>query len=357
MTMRRGLVDQGDKFVKSVSSDDKRDYKVVDRGQLVVGFPIDEAVLAFQRLYDEGIVSPAYGVWDLTATDVHRGYLERYLRSPRAIEFYRAKLRGSTARRRSLPASVFLSMPVPVPEESEQRRIAAILDQADELRAKRRRTLTLLEQLSRAAVDSFMAEADAVPTLLRDVLSVPLRNGVSPSTRGTHRARVLTLTAVTGGAFDMKHSRDAEFDTFPARQKYVSRQDFLICRGNGNRDLVGQGVLVPDTPKVAVLFPDTVIAVKLDQDCVVPEFFAAQWATAAVRRQIRAISRTTNGTFKVNQAGLANVVIHIPALRAQLEFVAEVRKIKDAIAKNEVHLAHLDELFASLQHRAFTGQL
>ena len=33
-------------------------YKVVERNQLVVGFPIDEGVLAFQNLYDEAIVSP-----------------------------------------------------------------------------------------------------------------------------------------------------------------------------------------------------------------------------------------------------------------------------------------------------------
>jgi type I restriction enzyme S subunit len=66
MTMHDGLVDQSAKFKKRVASADVSDYKVIKRGQMVVGFPIDEGVLDFQTLYDEGIVSPAYGVWELT---------------------------------------------------------------------------------------------------------------------------------------------------------------------------------------------------------------------------------------------------------------------------------------------------
>src|ERR1044072_399010 len=65
MTMRDGLVDQADKFKKRVASADTSAYRIVDRGQLVVGFPIDEGVLSFQRLYDSVIVSPAYEIWDL----------------------------------------------------------------------------------------------------------------------------------------------------------------------------------------------------------------------------------------------------------------------------------------------------
>ncbi|MET3164945.1 UNVERIFIED_ORG: hypothetical protein ABIB19_003376, partial [Arthrobacter sp. UYEF10] len=47
MTMRNGLVPQGEKFKKRVAGADLSQYKVVQNGQLVVGFPIDEAVLAF----------------------------------------------------------------------------------------------------------------------------------------------------------------------------------------------------------------------------------------------------------------------------------------------------------------------
>lgn len=132
MTMHRGLVHQNEKFNKNVSGKDQSGYKVAPRGALVVGFPIDEAVLDFQNIVEQGIVSPAYSIWDLFDNrNVDREYLGKYLKSPLAINYYKSKLRGSTARRRSLPKSDFLSMPVPLPPLDEQRRIAAILDQSE----------------------------------------------------------------------------------------------------------------------------------------------------------------------------------------------------------------------------------
>src|SRR5688572_31392019 len=124
MTMHEGLVDQSAKFKKRVASADTSDYKIVRRNQLVVGFPIDEGVLSIQDLYDEAIVSPAYDVWNLKADyELEPAYLERFLRSPRALAFYRTKLRSTTARRRTIPDDVFLRLVVPLPSHFEQRRL------------------------------------------------------------------------------------------------------------------------------------------------------------------------------------------------------------------------------------------
>lgn len=65
MTMHDGLIFQDDKFKKVIASANRSEYKVVYRNQLVVSFPIDEGVLAAQRITDVGIVSPAYTIWVL----------------------------------------------------------------------------------------------------------------------------------------------------------------------------------------------------------------------------------------------------------------------------------------------------
>ena len=151
MTMKNGLVDQGEKFKKRIASKNTSNYKVVERGQLVVGFPIDEGVLSFQQLYDEAIVSPAYGVWDVKSESVtYRPYLERFLRSPRALSYYVTKLRSTTARRRSLDRPSFLALNVPLPSLEEQRRITAILDKVNAIRRKRQQALTLADDFLRA---------------------------------------------------------------------------------------------------------------------------------------------------------------------------------------------------------------
>src|SRR5688572_10062344 len=150
MTMRDGLVDQSSKFNKRIASTDTSAYKVVRRGQLVVGFPIDEGVLSVQDIYDEAIVSPAYDVWDIHHGRVLSEYLERFLRSPRALSYFSQKLRGTTARRRTLPDDLFLALSVPFPSLDEQRRIADILDKADAIRRKRKEAVALTEELLRS---------------------------------------------------------------------------------------------------------------------------------------------------------------------------------------------------------------
>jgi type I restriction enzyme S subunit len=157
MTMRGGLVDQADKFKKRIASTDTSPYKRVLRDQLVVGFPIDEGVLSFQALYDEAIVSPAYDVWDIRqATLVVPGFLERVLRSPRALAFYKSKLQGTTARRRTIPDDLFLSLPIALPDLTEQVEVLTVLDMADGLRRKRQEAIRLADEFLRAVfIDMF----------------------------------------------------------------------------------------------------------------------------------------------------------------------------------------------------------
>ena len=107
MTMHDGLMFQNNRFKKQIASVDQSQYQVVHRHQLVESFPIDEGVLAVQELTDAGIVSPAYKIWDVDMEKVVPKYLEFALRAPRSIEYYKSKLRGTTARRRSIPDSEF----------------------------------------------------------------------------------------------------------------------------------------------------------------------------------------------------------------------------------------------------------
>lgn len=162
MTMRDGLVDQQSKFKKRIASTDLSPYKVVLNGQLVVGFPIDEGVLALQRLYQEALVSPAYAIWDVNDDLVLPDYLEYFLRSPFAINYYLSKLQGSTARRRSLPQSTFLNLSVPLPEFSEQKHIVQKLQSVQKIIRNCRQATDLLVE-SRISGFKDMFPADSYP--------------------------------------------------------------------------------------------------------------------------------------------------------------------------------------------------
>ena len=150
MTMHDGLIFQEDKFKKVVASKDTSDYKVVYRNQLVISFPIDEGVLAAQRITDAGIVSPAYGIWDIDSNQVLPEYLEYALRCERAIDYYKAKLRGSTARRRSLPTPTLLEFTVPLPDIKTQEHILDVIHKTKDIISNQKVELQTLDNLIKA---------------------------------------------------------------------------------------------------------------------------------------------------------------------------------------------------------------
>lgn len=147
MTMHDGIVLQSERFKKSLASLDQSNYKVVSRGQLVVGFPIDEGVIYVQNTADEGIMSPAYGVWDIQAEKVLPEYLECCLHSPQSMSYYMSKLKGTTARRRSITTEDLLSLPISLPDKSEQRRRLSLLISCKDTISKSEQQLAKLDEL------------------------------------------------------------------------------------------------------------------------------------------------------------------------------------------------------------------
>src|SRR5690606_35849107 len=91
------------------------------------------------------------------------------------------------------------------------------------------------------------------------LLSEQMRNGISPSRTGKVSAEVLTLSAITRGSFDPRQRKSDTFASAHSSEKLVTAGLHLICRGNGNPDLVGVMAAVPSSLD-GVAFPDTMIA-------------------------------------------------------------------------------------------------
>lgn len=261
---------------------------------------------------------------------------------------------------KKLETRVLAEVPIPLPSIEEQQRIVAILDHAGALRTKRRQVLGHLDALAASIFDatfgSSAARGSAVGSL-GDVLVDGLSNGLSPSAAGEIVAEVLTLSAVTGGKYDPSVAKAARFAKSPTPKQIVRPDSFLISRGNGNRDLVGVGVVAQPAPGRPFIFPDTVIGGQIDRSRIEARYLEAVFATDAVRQQVRASARTTNGTYKVNQQGLGAVTFPLPPLDLQRQFAERVDAIAAQRTLVERVLAADDELFASLQSRAFRGEL
>lgn len=100
----------------------------------------------------------------------------------------------------------------------------------------------------------------------------------------------------------------------------------MMCRGNGNRALVGRGAF-SNHDYSDLVFPDTVIAAQVCDELIEPLYLANLWNRPCIREQIEAKVRTTNGTYKVNQQMIKEVSIPMPPLALQKEFAAFVSQV------------------------------
>ena len=288
------------------------------------------------------------------ADKCHPRYLFHYLQSPKFRDWTR---NSSGVGIKNIRKSELDAVEIPFPPPDEQRRIAAILDKADAIRRKREQALTLADDFLRSVFLEMFGDPGDNPMnhpveTFESLLSIPLRNGISPASRGTVTARVLTLTAITGDRFDGSYAKEGKFLEPISVKDTVSTSDFYICRGNGSPDLIGKGFFADqDIPGTA--FPDTMIAAKPNPKKVTRAFLESIWNGPFVRNQIREAARTTNGTFKINQTAAGGIKIPVPPLEAQNRF----QTIVDRVVRTKEKLAYGADLFSALSQRAFAGDL
>jgi type I restriction enzyme S subunit len=309
LTERNGFIAQRQKYNKRVARYDTRNYKVISKFDVAFNpYLLWAGAIAQNIDWDKALISPLYPTFR-----IRDGYDPRFVDYLLRGEPLRLKYNtisfGSVPRKRRASVPDFLRLSLPkIPPLVEQRRIAVILDKAEELRTKRRATLGLLDTLKHSIFIDLFGDPVANPNgwglhSFRDLLAIPLRNGLSPSHSGNITAKVLTLSAITGSHFDCKAWKTSTFASPPPPDQSVDENDFLICRGNGNLNLVGKGYFptarIPD-----VTFPDTMIAARIIPDLIERPFLQHIWNSGVIRRQVESLARTTNGTYKVNQAML-----------------------------------------------------
>jgi type I restriction enzyme S subunit len=266
-----------------------------------------------------------------------------------------AKGRGATFA--EVNKEIVEEIEIPYCDLSEQRRIAGELERADRLRRTRRYALDLSGGFIPAIFQQLfgtnpilMQKWDRKP--FGKLLVLGLRNGLSPSTKGSVSARVLTLSAITRGVFDSNASKLAPFIVEPPEDKRVLAKDFLICRGNGNLSMVGSGRFPPhDMPDC--VFPDTMIAARVQTTALNKQFLEAVWVTQPLRKQIEASARTTNGTHKINQEGLEDLEIPLPPLPLQTRFAELVARHERLRAVQRESFRQAEHLFQTILHQSF----
>ena len=290
---------------------------------------------------------------------------KRYLRHglERAIIDMQSHLHGATMQH--VNRGAFLGTKIFLPPLPEQRRIAEVLDRAEGLRAKRREAIAQLDELPRSIFLEMFGEPNANSknwprTVFSNLLS-NIDSGWSPvcldrSVTGEEWG-VLKLGAVTSCSYKPTENKalppGIEFD--PTIE--VKKGDLLFARKN-TYELVAACALVNDTPP-RLMMSDLIFRFRLREDSEIEPAFLHQLLIYPTKRSaIQKLAGGTSGSMpNISKSNLQSILIEIPPLRLQQEFARRIAAVEKLKAAHRASLTQLDTLFASLQHRAFRGDL
>ena len=88
-----------------------------------------------------------------------------------------------------------------------------------------------------------------------------------------------------------------------------------------------------------------------------PVFLQYFLTTPRGRRALRERCKTSAGQFNINTKGLGSLSIPVPEIDKQHKFADKIINIRNEIGRYRSSVKSLDGLFASLQQRAFRGEL
>ncbi|WP_423921992.1 restriction endonuclease subunit S [Frigoribacterium sp. 2-23] len=274
-------------------------------------------------------------------------YVMHLLRTP-VIRIAGERFMTGSGGQRRVPPSYLGNLEVPLPPLPEQRRIAAILDQADELRAKRRRTLALLDYLPEQIFAETFLSAGRAQSSLEELAT--WQAGGTPS-RSEHAYFSGDIPWMTSGELGpIRASASKEMLTSDAIAHSSAK---MIPEGSLLLGMYDSAAL-KSSISVGRVSCNQAVAFGVPLVDVSPEFlyFAVQSQRASVLARRRG-ARQKN----LNLSMIRSITVPDASAAERLAFARTVNRIETLRRAAEAHLAHLDELFASLQHRAFTGQL
>jgi type I restriction enzyme S subunit len=306
----------------------------------------------------------ASGEWIVFRSNrFHPSYLRHLLVSDRFhSEFMRtvSGVGGSLLRARPINVA---RIEIPLPPQSEQKRIAAILDQADAIRRKRHRAIQNVTDIAPAVFHQMFPDQDADSTATLNQLGVEFRYGTSNKSQPTGFP-TLRIPNVLAAALDLTDLKTVPVESNEFDRLKLHDGDLLFVRTNGNPAYVGRCAVFNSRLIAAAgydpeefIYASYLIRGRADSRVVNPRYLRAFLDTPRGRRMVREQCRTSAGQYNINTHGLGSLEVPVPPIQRQEQFAQQLEEITSLEAKTVSAFAESERLFDSLAQRAFRGGL
>ena len=289
--------------------------------------------------------------------EVDIGFLCRVLENYDLTPFITGTTRGK------LTKAGASEIPVIVPPLEQQRRIAAILDQAETVRCQRRAALAQLDSLTQSIFlemfgDPVTNDRGWPESLtLGEVADIAsgVTKGRSLEGKVTRELPYLAVANVQDKALRLESVKSIEATEDEIRRYRLQKDDLLLTEG-GDPDKLGRGTLW-ENELPECIHQNHIFRVRLTSDVLTPLFL--NWLVGSPRGKkyfLRSAKQTT-GIASINMTQLRGFPLLVPPLPLQQTFATRIQAIESLKTIHRTALTELDALFASLQQRAFAGEL
>jgi type I restriction enzyme S subunit len=285
---------------------------------------------------------------------VHPKFLYWWLRLNRA---YLENL-GNGATFKEVSKTVVSGIEIPLPPLADQRDIAEILDRGEALRVRRRAALAHLDELIQSIFVALLGDPWTNPNRVK---RATLSQVTTRITDGTH----LTPQFIDRGVpfIFVKNIENGEIDF--RTDKFITEDEhgalYKRCPiepGDVLYTIVGAtyGQAAPVGAFTKFAFQRHIAHLKPDTSKILPEFLSIVMQLPFVKTQA---DRWARGAAQptINLKELRGFEVLVPCFELQKHFVRHAASIQKLKSSYRSSMSEMDALFASLQQRAFRGEL
>lgn len=276
---------------------------------------------------------------------------------PFHLEFMRTVSGVGGSLLRARPAHV-AKIEIPLPPMPEQQRIAEVLDRADALRTQRRTALAQLDRLTQSVFLDMFGDPATNPMRWRigkiaDLLS-SASYGTSKKAGTTGEFPVLRMGNITSsGEIDLGSLKYMDLAT-TEHDRYLAQEGDVLFNRTNSAELVGKTAVFRNSKPMA--YAGYLVRLRANASCD-PEYLGRFLNTSYAKATLRGMAKSIVGMANINAKEIQAMKIALPPLNLQQTFARRIAAIEALKATHRAALAELDALFASLQYRAFRGEL
>jgi len=249
------------------------------------------------------------------------------------------------------------SLQIPVPPLPEQQRIAAILDKADALRAKRRAALAKLDTLLQATFIDMFGDPVTNPMgwevkAFNDVCESRLGKMLDAKQQTSQYIHSYLRNAnVQWDRFELDDLSEMDFDEKDKETFRLEEGDLLICEGGEvGRTAIWRGELTD------CYYQKALHRARANPKLATPEFMLYFMWLMAINHGLE--DHTTSATIAhLTGVKLKRLPVPLPPLERQKQFTKRYNKTHALRLKILQSQDYLNNLFHALQQRAFKGEL